>query len=588
MLKDLQLTWDLESIFPGGSKSPQLQSYLEQLDRDITELAGDVTREVSDWEHLIERVQDISARLRQAGAFIGCLNAQNTKDEKARLLAGGIQQLRAKLTSAMTAIDQQMLDMDDQKWQQLLSKPSLQEVAWPLEERRHRAAAKMPMEQEQLATDLSVDGYHGWGELYNTITGRLTIPFEKEGQKVKLSVGQAANLFSTPDAKLRSEMAVKWEDAWAGEADLCAAALNHLGGFRWSLYRKRGWDSILQEPLEVNRMQQATLDAMWETISANKDIFVQALDRKARLLGMGRLGWFDRGAPLGKVQQKYSYDEAANFVVEQFGKVSPRMADFATDAFSRSWIEAEDRGDKRAGAFCTSFPATSETRVFMTFAGSATNVSTLAHEMGHAFHQHVMTDLPLLAQGYAMNVAETASTFAEMVVADAAVEAAASREEKIALLGGKVMSAVSFLMDIHSRFLFETRFYDARRKGPLGVEQLNQLMLAAQKEAFKDSLSQWHPHFWASKMHFYITGVPFYNFPYTFGYLFSAGVYAMAKREGESFEKKYVSLLQDTGRMKVEDLARKHLDVDLSNSEFWQQAIDMVAEDAASFLELTD
>ncbi len=588
MLKDLQLTWDLESIFPGGSQSPQLQSYLKQLDSDIGKLAGDVEQPINDWEQLIERVQDISARLRQAGAFVGCLNAQDTKDEKARLLAGAIQQLRAKLNSAMTAIDQQMLDMDDQQWQQLLNKPSLKEIVWPLEERRRRAAAKMPMDLEQLANDLSVDGYHGWGELYNTITGRMSIPFEKEGQKVKLSVGQAANLFSSPDSKLRSEMAAKWEEAWGQEADLCATTLNHLGGFRWSLYRKRGWDSVLQEPLEVNRMEQVTLDAMWDTISANKDIFIQAMERKARLLGMGRLGWFDRGAPLGKIQQKYSYDEAANFIVEQFGKVSPKMAEFTTDAFRRSWIEAEDRGDKRAGAFCTSFPATSETRVFMTFAGSATNVSTLAHEMGHAFHQHVMTGLPLMAQGYAMNVAETASTFAEMVVADAAVEAASSREEKVALLGGKVMSATSFLMDIHSRFLFETRFYEARRQGPLGVDQLNELMVSAQKEAFQDSLSQWHPHFWASKMHFYITGVPFYNFPYTFGYLFSAGVYAMAKQEGASFEDKYVALLQDTGRMRVEDLARKHLDVDLTGPDFWQQAIDMVAEDAKSFLELTE
>lgn len=588
MLKDLQLTWDLESIFPGGSESPQLAACLKQLEQDVADLAIQVEQGVDDWEQLVERVQEIASRLRQAGAFIGCLNAQNVKDDKAKLLAGGMQQLRAAMNSVMTTIDHHMLEMEDEQWQQLLNRPALKPVAWPLDERRRRARARMPARLEQLANDLAVDGYHGWGDLYNVITGRMAIPFEKDGKKLELSVGQAANMFSHPDAKVRHAMAEKWEQAWEREAELCANALNHLGGFRWNLYRNRGWDSILQEPLEVNRMTQATLEAMWGTIAENKEIFVQAMDRKAKLLGLGKLGWFDRGAPLGKVQKKYSFDEAANFVVEQFDKVSPKLARFAAEAFTKSWIEAEDRGGKRAGAFCTSFPASGETRVFMTFAGTATNVSTLAHELGHAFHQHVMTDLPVMAQGYAMNVAETASTFAEMVVADAAVNNAASREEQVALLGGKVMSACAFLMDIHSRFLFETRFYQARRRGPVGVEQLNQMMVEAQKEAFKDSLSQWHPHFWASKLHFYITGVPFYNFPYTFGYLFSAGVYSLAREEGTAFEQKYVDLLRDTGRMQVEDLARKHLGVDLTRPDFWQQAIDMAAADARRFLELTE
>lgn len=588
MLKDLQPTWDLESIFPGGSESPQLQAYLKQLEEDIAGLAKGLAQGVEDWEQLTERVQDIAARLRQAGAFINCLNAQNVKDEKAKLLAGGIQQLRAAMDSLLTTVDQQMLDMDEEKWQQLLKRPAIKPIAWPLDERRRRARAKMPSRLEKLATDLAVDGYHGWGNLYNVITGRMAIPFEKEGKKVELSVGQAANCFASPDPRVRSAMADKWEQAWGNEAELCANALNHLGGFRWNLYRNRGWDSILREPLEINRMTEATLDAMWGTIAENKDVFVRAMERKAKLLGIDKLGWFDRGAPLGQVQKQYSFDEAANFVVEQYGKVSPIMAKFAANAFKKSWIEAEDRGGKRAGAFCTSFPASSETRVFMTFSGNASNLSTLAHEMGHAFHQHVMSELPVLTQRYAMNVAETASTFAEMVVADAAVKSASNQEEKIALLGGKVMSACAFMMDIHSRFLFETRFYQARRRGPVGVDQLNELMVAAQREAFQDALSRWHPHFWASKLHFYTTGVPFYNFPYTFGYLFSAGIYALAAGEGSAFEQKYIELLRDTGRMQVEDLARKHLGVDLTKPDFWQQAIDMAAADARRFLELTE
>ncbi len=274
--------------------------------------------------------------------------------------------------------------------------------------------------------------------------------------------------------------------------------------------------------------------------------------------------------------------------MEQFHRFSPKMADFAVKAFENGWIEAEDRPGKRPGGFCTSFPIHKETRIFMTYAGTASNVSTLAHELGHGYHQHVMNDLPALAQEYAMNVAETASTFAEMVVSDAAVKAAETEETRLTLLEDKIQRSVAFYMNIHARFLFETAFYEERRKGLVGMDRLNELMLSAQKTAFRDALDQYHPHFWASKLHFYITEVPFYNFPYTFGYMFSTGLYAEALRRGAAFEDQYVALLRDTGRMTVEELAHKHLGVDLRKPDFWQQAMDLSVADVQEFLRLTE
>lgn len=589
-MKDLTQVWDLESIFPGGSSSAELEEWLEGLAADIAGLqdlafAG---RDAGQWRQAMETIQDIAARLHQAAAFIHCLGARDVKDERAKLLNGRLQQLKASLDSVMTVLDEKLMAVSDADWQRLLETPELAPVAFPLDERRTNAREKMPAQQEKLANDLAVDGYHGWSNLYNMVTGRISIPWEREGKEAALSVGQAANVFADPDPKVRAAMAEKWEEAWGNEAELCAGALNHLGGFRLNLYRHRGWDQIHKEPLTYNRMRPETLDVMWETVEKNKDVFVQFLKRKKQLLGLEEMSWFDVGAPLGKVHKKYTYEEACNFVAEQFAGISPRMAEFTAGAIKKRWVEAEDRPGKRDGAFCTSFPVSKETRVFMTFAGTPGNVSTLAHELGHAFHQHVMTDLPFLTQRYPMNVAETASTFAEMIVADAAVKNAATREEKIALLGGKVRSSISFFMDIHARFLFETAFYRRRRRGPVGVDELNRLMLDAQQKAFGNSLDQWHPHFWCSKLHFYITYVPFYNFPYTFGYLFSAGVYALARDAAHGFEERYINLLRDTGRMRVEDLAARHLGVDLTRPEFWQQAVDMAAADAREFLKLTD
>jgi oligoendopeptidase F len=199
-----------------------------------------------------------------------------------------------------------------------------------------------------------------------------------------------------------------------------------------------------------------------------------------------------------------------------------------------------------------------------------------------------MSDVHPLNCDYAMNVVETASTFAEMIVADAAVKNAKDEEEKLVLLDDKIQRTVALLMNIHARFLFETRFYDDRKQGPVSVERLNELMLAAQKEAYSNALEEYHPLFWASKLHFFITGVPFYNFPYTFGFLFSLGIYAQALEEGSGYEEKYIALLKDTASMSVEDLAQKHLQVDLTQPDFWEKAVRICLDDIDEFLTLTE
>ena len=246
------------------------------------------------------------------------------------------------------------------------------------------------------------------------------------------------------------------------------------------------------------------------------------------------------------------------------------MAQFAEKAFVNSWIEAEDRPGKRPGGYCTSLGETQESRIFMTYGESINEVATLAHELGHAFHSEVMWDMPIMSQSYAMNVAETASTFAELIVADATLKSAETKEEKINLLDTKLQNATAMFMNIHSRFIFENNYYEARKENVLSDEEITSLMLAAQKESYMDSLASYHPHFWASKLHFYIDSVPFYNFPYTFGYLFSMGIYAFAQQTEGNFEDDYIALLRDTASMTTEDLAKKHLNVDLTQPDFWQ------------------
>jgi pepF/M3 family oligoendopeptidase len=595
MQKQLQQTWDLSVFFSGGSTSEAFRVFLEQLGTDVSafkqlldELKSGQILKADDLLPTLELLQSIAKKIREADSFVACLSAENQADKQAVILADRVKTLSAAYSSALTSFDQQLTEISDAVWKELLNSPQLQEIAFPLAERRALAAEKLPPELEALAGELAIDGYHGWGEAYNTTVSKFRIKLEENGKTVELSAGQAANRMHSPDRDVRQQLFKLWEEQWAEHADYCADALNHLAGFRLKLYERRGWQGIHKEPLAINRMSKETLDAMWGVIDRGKDIFVQYLQRKAKLLGIERLSWYDVDAPVGQGSKHFSYDEGAQLIVEQFRRFSPKLADFAVTAFESRWIEAEDRPGKRPGGFCTSFPIAEETRIFMTYAGTASNVATLAHELGHGYHQHVMNDLPALAQDYAMNVAETASTFAELVVSDAAMKSASSEEERLTLLEDKIQRSVAFYMNIHARFIFETQFYEERSKGLVSVERLNELMVQAQKQGYCDALAEYHPHFWASKLHFYITEVPFYNFPYTFGYMFSAGIYAEALRQGAEFEDKYVALLRDTGRMTVEELAQKHLGVDLRQPDFWQRAMDLSVEDVVEFLRITE
>ncbi|MEK5068452.1 M3 family oligoendopeptidase [Sporosarcina sp. FSL K6-1508] len=587
--------WDLDVFFKGGSGSQELRTHLDNLKESLSSLeetasaflvpkSADVAKEVS---ILIESLKEVALNLSQAGAVIGCFLAADTTDKKALQLQGETGALGARFSTVGLKIRQTLAKADEDTWNGLIESDELKEFAFVLNEWREEVELKLSEQEESLITSLSVDGYHGWGQLYDMLVGDIKIKIELAGEQKELSVGQANNLSSHEDANVRKSSFEALEEAWEGKEDFFASALNHIAGFRLEVYKKRGWNSVLKEPLLRNRMSEETLDAMWGAIGANKAPFVEYLKVKARMLGTEKMNWYDIDAPVTASTKKMSYQEGAEFILKHFGEFGPELEAFSRQAFEDSWIEAEDRPNKRPGGFCTGMPVSEQSRIFMTYSGTMSNVATLAHELGHAFHSYALRPVHWMNRQYAMGVAETASTFAEMIVADAAVKAAETKDEKIALLEDKIQRSVAFFMNIHARFLFETRFYEERKNGIVPAARLNELMAEAQQEAYGDALDTVHPHFWASKLHFYITGVQFYNFPYTFGYLFSLSIYAKALEDGAGFEQKYMALLRDTAVMSVEDLAMKHLGEDITKQEFWAKGVALCVKDVEEFLELT-
>ena len=592
------LNWDLDSIFSGGSDSPALNERLEQLEKQI----NTYYQSVNQWDHsvstndelttLIKQQETITEGFSQCNSYITALLSANVKDTQAKLLSGKLYALLPRWQSADTILSKKFAEISDNNWQTLLQTDEFSLIAFRMNEIRRDGHRLLSEAEENIINTLSLDGLNAWSSHYDTIVGTIVIPFEENGKVTDLSAGQAFNkMMGDPDPLVREKLFIAWEKAWQEKTSLLSDTLNHLDGFRLSTYKLHGMNDYLQKPLEYNRLKKETLDVMWATIQKNKQPLVDYLTRKANLFGKEKMEWQDQDAPiiLGDLKEEtFTFDEAASFIIENFQKFSPKMATFAQSAFEKSWIEAEDRPGKRPGGYCTELPETQESRIFMTYSNSVNEVATLAHELGHAFHSSVMWDLPALNRDYAMNVAETASTFAELIVADATLKAAKTKEEKINLLDTKLQNALAMFMNIHSRFIFENRFYSARQEGLVSEEEITQMMVEAQKEGYHDALATYHPHFWAAKLHFFIDDVPFYNFPYTFGYLFSLGIYAYANKKGTSFEQEYIELLRDTASMTTEELAQKHLGVDLTKPDFWQAGIDMVLEDINSFMTLSE
>ena len=592
-------TWDLESIFKGGTQSEDVQTQLASVKEDIARYAdqlkawdSDSGTDASALQQLLKQQEVIGNSLGQVGTFINMWHDAFMNDEHASVVKGQVMELRSEIQQLSTIFTKKLVAISDDHWSNLLNDDSLKEISFSLDEIREQGKRLLSEDEEKLIAKLNKDGIAAWSDLYNTVGSIMTVPFtDKDGKTTELSIGQAMNkMYADPDAAVRAELFEDWEKVWSKNGPVFADILNHLAGYRLTLQDAHGRNGHLEEPLEYNRMTEETLRAMWSAVDARKQTFLDYLAQKATLLGMDKLGWQDVDAPvaLGNTKPtRFTYDEACDFIIENFTSFGPKLTDFTKHALENRWVEAEDRANKRPGGYCTSLPEFKESRIFMTFTGSPSDTSTLAHELGHAFHSHVMNDLPELNQGYAMNVAETASTFAETIIADATVKNAATDEEKVSLLANKLEGATAMFLNIRARFLFEDSFYTERAKGIVSEKRLNELMVDAQKEAFGDTLSSYHPHFWAAKLHFFIDRVPFYNFPYTFGYLFSLGIYAEYLKHPEGFEEKYIALLRDTGSMKVEDLAKKHLDVDVTKDDFWAAGIELVGRDVEEFVELT-
>jgi pepF/M3 family oligoendopeptidase len=524
------------------------------------------------------------------GPYIYAFITTNSRDKDAMRALSEFEQMNVQANVLQTRFV---------AWAGKLGKPAIKKAAktnptakaheFILLEAAEQSKYLMSETEETLAAELTLSGGNAFGKLQGTVTSQMTVDFELDGKVQKMPMPALINLRSHPDESVRRRAYEAENQAWEGVKETLAACLNGVKGETLTLDKKRGREDAIHASIDAARMDRDTLNAMLGAMKDSFPMFERYFLHKAKLIGKEKLAWWDLFAPMGKTDKVYSWDEARDFIVENFNKFSPQLGDFAKSAFEKNWIDGEQREGKRGGAFCMGVAAVKESRILANFDGSFDQVSTLAHELGHAFHNECAyeADKTQLQQNTPMTLAETASIMCETIVTEAALEQTTDPEEVLAILEAQLNNASQVVVDIYSRYLFEKEVFERRAKSELSTDEINDIMERAQKATYGKGLDEKYlqKFMWTWKPHYYTSGFSFYNYPYAFGLLFATGLYAIYQKRGADFVPDYKNLLASTGEAPAAELAEK-FGINIRSKKFWADSLAIIGKRVERYCQL--
>lgn len=584
--------WDLTSAFPSLQSSEFDAAFraalssitatanrFEQLGvrrRDNSSVdaafAASADEVLSDWNEMTERLDLLFS-------FLHCLISTDALNAPAKARLSELETATVELDTLETRLTAWLGSSDVDA---LLSHSQIaRDHEFFLRRAQVLAAHQMSEGEENLLASLRPMGYSAWAKLHGQTTALLTAQVELDGELQTLPMSAIRSLASHPDRAVRERAFNAEMKAWPSVALPLGAALNGVKGFARETRLRRGWKDDVEPALLNNSIDAATLAAMQSACVEAFPDFRRYMTAKARALGVEKLAWFDLIAPVGGEGEKWSWTACEEAIETNFARYSDKMATFARRTFNEHWIDAEPRVGKEGGAYCTGFGG-GDSRILMNFDGSFTQISTLAHELGHGYHNLCLEPRTPLQQQIPMTLAETASIFCETLVFEAAVQTA-SPQEKVFLLDNALSRNLQVVVDIHSRFLFESRVFQKRAERELGEGEFCDLMTQAQRETYGEQLQPLHPYMWAVKGHYY--GANFYNFPYTFGLLFALGLYAQYKENPDGFQEKYDDFLSRCGLGGAATLARD-FGFDTTQPDFWRGSLNIIREQIDEFEKL--
>lgn len=592
-----KMAWNIESEYPSYN-SPEFQTEFDLTKAKVDQLDAAVKSLKTPFDSQTSVIQKILIDAEAAGVLIGnmhtylsCHLSVDSSLDEAQAKKSQVQSLSSRLSQILVPVENFMKRCSEETLQGILAHPELAPAEFEWSQERRLKPFMLSDEEETLLQALGTPGLHAWGDLYGKLSGSMRCELKYPDRTETVGLAQASALIRNQDEQTRRVAWTSIQTAWTTHKESAAAILNSLSGWRHEVNKKRAHTApthYLDQALFYSRISKETLEAMMSACYENIEMSRRAPLAMAKMMGKKALAPWDLLAqsPVSGSKSERSFEEGLSMIKEAFAQADPSMAEFVEMMTEKRWIEGRILPNKRNGAFCTGFQKKREPRVFMTYMGSNSDISTLAHELGHAYHSWVMRDLPRTQTHYPMTLAETASIFAETLLHDVLLEKAQTKEEKIEFAWGEIEGAAAFLINIPARFEFEKNFYELREKRTVSSEELSKLTDEAWTKWYGPSLSETDKMFWATKLHFAISGVSFYNFPYTFGYLFSMSVYARRHELGSDFMKTYINILRDTGRMTAEDLIMKHLGEDIRRPEFWRKAIAEINKKITAFEKL--
>lgn len=567
-------TWSLDVLYTGFDDKRWSED-LKELDRCVEAFnvfAGKLSEKngketIKEGLELLEKLESLSMQML---IFCELRGAADTRDKDSISYEGVLSQKRNQTRAAETRFAKYVAEQKDLE-RYLEEDEFLASYAYLLrnmvQDNRHLLSGDV----EEALAKMDISGGAAWSSLQ----GFLTSSVEADCEGKKLTLSEVRNLAYSKEKKVRRAAYEAELACYDKIKDSVAYALNSIKMQDISECELRGFSSPLAKTLYYARMQEDTLKALLAAMEEYMPQFWRYLRLKAEKLGyQNGLPWYELFAPLGKSGKSYTTEEARDYLITVFSSFAPDMADMMKRAFAEEWIDFYPRNGKVGGAFCEALNSKKEFRVLTNFSGSFSDIVTLAHELGHGYHDFMVHDNEPLNMDYSMPVAETASTFNENVITSYAIDHTTDDEEKLALLESQLSDAAQIMCDIYSRFLFESEVVKRRKNSFLFADELNEIMLNAQKKAYGNGLDQnfLHPYMWVCKSHYYSADLGFYNYPYAFGGLFARGLYAKYKKEGSAFVEKYKKMLKSTPVMSVEDVA-KICDIDLTDKKFWMMSL---------------
>ena len=580
--------WDLSKLY-AGYDSKEFQTDFNQVD-ELIKVANSFIPRFSSEEAVNVVVEEylkfeatVNTLVRKVYGFISLNQSTNTTCQESGKYSVQMQKKLAGFTQSNTLFSKYIAKVDDVD-ALVADSEFLKDHTFLIEEAIKQNKYVLDDQTETLLSKLGQSSGSLWGRMQSVLTSTLEV--EYDGKIITLP--EVINLASDSDPEVRKNAYYAELASYKKIDKAVAFALNGIKGQVNTLTEKRGYNGALGQALEYSRMNKETLDAMIEAMNEYLPVFRTYLKRKAKLLGhKNGLPFYDIYAPLGSSAKEFTIPEAQDYILKNFGTFSDHLKGLAQRAFDNNWIDYRPYKGKVGGAFCSNIHPIKESRVLLNMTGSFSDVITMAHELGHAYHGDNIFSNTILNSSYTMPVAETASTFCETIVMKAALKDATD-EEKLYLLDSDLQGSTQVIVDILSRFIFETSVFEGNKTNFLDENKLKELMLDAQEQTYGDGLDKdlRHPYMWLWKPHYYSAGLSFYNWPYAFGLLFAKGLYGIYQLEGDTFPPKYDELLKATGRLNVEDIA-KLADIDVTSVDFWRTSLNVLKEDIDLFLELT-